>query len=106
VNEDTFERIYSRTSQCGICDGRSDRETVFFSVRTTVFPCHHNSTNALYSITHLSPLLYNLLKLQNNTKKTGFSGLSGLTSYHADMAYHAPLFSRSIRFLLLAQRLN
>jgi len=40
---------------------------VFFS--TAVFPCQHNSTNASYSITHLSPLLYSLLKLQNNTKK-------------------------------------
>jgi len=45
------------------------RHAFLFCLSITVFPCQHNHTNSLYSFIHLSPLLYSLLKVQNNTKK-------------------------------------
>jgi len=103
------ERRYIWTrllSDKSVWDLRWMKWLTFFLWALQVFPYQHNSTNASYSFIHLSPLLYRLLKLQKIPKTARISGLSWLMSYYADMAYHAPLFSCSIRLLLLAQRLN
>jgi hypothetical protein len=40
---------------CGICDGKSGTEAIFFSI-TSDFLCHYHSTSAPYSV----PFTYNL----------------------------------------------
>jgi len=49
---------------CGISGGTRGTGSVFFSPRTSAFPCQYNSTNVPYSISHLPLMLYHLNNYQ------------------------------------------
>jgi hypothetical protein len=51
-------QVRYQTKSCGICGRQGCLETGF-RVSTSAFPRQHFSTNAAYSIFHLSPTLYN-----------------------------------------------